>query len=113
MALLKGRLISKSSCHGKFLSILYKESGLVNLINEEITHKVFGEGNIVDQDASIITIDFNTGIKKFVYPDAFGKFITLNDQNTAKSLKKVISKEEELERKRKEEQEQQALERQH
>lgn len=88
----------------------------MNLINEEITHKVFGEGNIVDQDGAIITIDFNEDIKKFVYPDAFKEFITLNDQNTAKSLKKAISekemKEEALERKREQEQEQQMLEHQ-
>lgn len=96
--------------------MLFKESGLVNLINEEVTHKVFGEGNIVDQNASIITIDFNNDIKKFVYPDAFRKFITLNDQNSAKSLDKVIKKiekkDEALERKREEEREQLALERQ-
>ncbi|HLR68405.1 MAG TPA: malate synthase [Virgibacillus sp.] len=88
----------------------------MNLINEEITHKVFGEGNIVDQDASIITIDFNEDTKKFVYPDAFGSFITLNDRNTAKSLKQVLSKremkEEALEKKREEEKERQALEQQ-
>lgn len=89
----------------------------MNLINKEITHKVFGEGNIVDQDASFITIEFNNDIKKFVYPNAFGKFITLNDQNTAKSLNKILSKrerkEEALEKKRAEEKEQLALERRH
>src|SRR5699024_1768258 len=90
--------------------------GQLNLINEEITHKTFGEGNIVDQDESFITIDFEEGTKKFVYPDAFGKFITLKDRNTAKSLKKVISKiemeQEELERKREEERKLQVLEQQ-
>lgn len=35
----------------------------MNLINEEVTHKVFGEGNIVDHDESVITIDFNEDIK--------------------------------------------------
>ena len=88
----------------------------MNLINEEITHKVFGEGNIVGHDESIITIDFNEGIKKFVYPDAFVSFITLNDRNTAKSLKKVLLKremeEEALERKHEEEKRRQALEQQ-
>ena len=88
----------------------------MNLIDEEITHKVFGEGNIVDHDDSIITVDFNKDIKKFVYPDAFKKFITLNDRNTAKHLKQVLLKrkmeEEALERKREEEKEQQALEQQ-
>jgi len=84
----------------------------MNLLHEEVTHKVFGEGDIVDQDESFITIEFNEDTKKFVYPDAFGKFITLKDQDTAESLKKVISKieveREELEKKREEEKERQA-----
>ncbi len=88
----------------------------MNLINEEITHKVFGEGNIVGQEDSIITVDFDEEIKKFVYPDAFEKFITLNDQDMAKSLEEIISKKEmkreALKRKREEEKEQQELERQ-
>ena len=64
----------------------------MNLINEVITHKVFGEGNIVNHEESIITIDFNEEIKKFVYPDAFRKFITLNDQSTAKTFKEIFLK---------------------
>lgn len=88
----------------------------MNLINEEITHKVFGEGNIVEHEDSIITIDFNTDIKKFVYPDAFDEFITLNDKEIAKSLKKIFLKreleEEILEKQREEEKEQLILEQQ-
>ncbi|MUV37605.1 hypothetical protein JNUCC1_01411 [Lentibacillus sp. JNUCC-1] len=88
----------------------------MNLINEEITHKVFGKGNIVDQDESIITIDFEEGTKKFVYPDAFGNFITLTDQDAAESLQEVLlereKEEEALEQQREEERERQALEEQ-
>src|SRR5699024_2834105 len=87
-------------------------SVLVNLINEEITHKVFGEGNIVDHDDSIITVDFNEDIKKFVYPDAFGNFITLNDRDTAKSLKNILLKrtmEEEAQERKRDEEEQQSV----
>lgn len=84
----------------------------MNLINEEITHKIFGEGNIVDHDESIITIDFNEDIKKFVYPDAFGKFITLNDRNTAEQLNKVLSKRKKEEEALEEERERQAFEQQ-
>lgn len=62
----------------------------MNLINEKITHKVFGKGNIVDHDDTIITVDFDDDIKKFVYPDAFKNFITLNDEETAKSLNSVL-----------------------
>ncbi|QQK76193.1 malate synthase [Salicibibacter cibarius] len=88
----------------------------MNLINEEITHKTFGEGDIVDQDESSITIDFNEETKKFVYPDAFGTFITLKNRDTAKYLQKIISEREtekkELEKKREEDKERQALEQQ-
>lgn len=88
----------------------------MNLINEEITHKVFGEGNIVEHEGSIITVDFNEEIRKFVYPDAIGKFIKLNDPNTAKTFKKVMTKRQEeleaLEREREEERLRQELEEQ-
>ncbi|PIC64359.1 malate synthase [Sporosarcina sp. P13] len=88
----------------------------MNLINEEITHTVFGEGNIVEHEESIITVDFDKHSKKFVYPDAFKKFITLNDRSTAKTMKEIILKreaeEEILVRKREEEKESQMLEQQ-
>lgn len=71
-----------------------EESGPVNLINEEITHKVFGEGSIVDLDEDVITVDFNNDVKKFVYPDALGKFLKLKNREIAKTLKKVIAKRE-------------------
>lgn len=88
----------------------------MNLINEEITHKVFGEGNIVEHEDSVITVEFNNEVKKFVYPDAFEKFITLNNKDTAKSLKELFLKrkveEEALELQRLEEKEAEMLEQQ-
>src|SRR5699024_12228054 len=72
-------------------SSLFKESRIVNLINEKITHTVFGKGTIIDHTDSFITIDFDDDVKKFVYPDAFSKFITLNDENLVEYLYKVIS----------------------
>lgn len=88
----------------------------MNLINEKITHKTFGVGNIVDHDDSFITVDFNEDTKTFVFPDAFGTFITLKDRDTAESLKEIISekeaKEEALEKKREEERQRQVLEQQ-
>ena len=88
----------------------------MNLVNEEITHKVFGEGNIVEHEESIITVDFNENIKKFVYPDAFDEFITLNNESTAKSFKEIFLKrklkEELLEKEREEERESLMLEQQ-
>ena len=86
----------------------------MNLISEEVTHKVFGEGSIVEHEESIVTIEFDQDIKKFVYPDAFGKFITLNDQNIAAAFKEIFLKKEmeeaALEKKREEEHERLVLE---
>jgi len=88
----------------------------MNLINKEVTHKRFGKGNVVKHNDSIIEIHFATENKKFVFPDAFEKFLKLHDKNTANSLEKVLQKkiierkkieqekEEELNRQRKEQQ---------
>lgn len=72
---------------------------MLNLINKEVTHQVFGKGNIVKQNDSIIEIHFATENKKFVYPDAFGKYLKLHDKKTAHSLK-IVTQERELERER-------------
>lgn len=89
-------------------------SGSMNLINQEVTHTAFGKGNIVSHNGSIVTIDFNDETKKFFYPDAFKKFITMNDRETAESLEKVLLKKEKedkaLEKERKIEREQQLAE---
>lgn len=88
----------------------------MNILNEEIIHKVFGEGDVVHQDESFITVEFAEDVKKFVYPDAFGQFITLKNRDTAETLKEVISErmkeKEALEKQREEEREMQILEQQ-
>src|SRR5699024_9926202 len=74
-----------------------KGSMFMNLLKEKVTHRVFGKGQIVSQDESIITIDFENDSKRFVYPDAFGKFIILKNQDVADSLNEVISEKQEQE----------------
>lgn len=66
----------------------------MNLINKKVTHKRFGTGNIVNHNDTIIEINFATENKKFVFPDAFGKHITLHDRTVAESLKKIIQERE-------------------
>lgn len=88
----------------------------MNLINKEVIHKSFGKGSIVDQDDEFITINFDNETKKFIFPDAFGKFLTLEDKSAQETLKKAITefeeKQEKLEKKREEEQAQRLLEKQ-
>ena len=45
----------------------------------EIKHKAFGVGLVVDHVGAYITVRFGEVEKKFVYPDAFERFITLAD----------------------------------
>ncbi|RKQ37974.1 malate synthase [Oceanobacillus halophilus] len=66
----------------------------MNLINKEVTHKRFGKGSVVKHNESLIEVHFATENKKFVFPDAFGKYLKLNDQSAAHSLEKVIQKQE-------------------
>ncbi|HZJ76732.1 MAG TPA: hypothetical protein VFC70_03380 [Oscillospiraceae bacterium] len=60
----------------------------VDLIDKQVTHEVFGKGKVVKHCGSYIRIDFPSGNKKFVFPDAFGTYLTLTDQRMAKIVQK-------------------------
>ncbi len=62
----------------------------MDLLNKEVIHKVFGEGRVVKCSDSYVKIDFPSGNKKFVFPDAFGKFLKLNDKKTASVVNKMV-----------------------
>lgn len=53
---------------------------------------MFGEGNIIEQDEAIITVQFDDDTRKFVYPDAIGEYIELKDEQTAQAMQKIIAK---------------------
>ena len=68
--------------------------------NVKVMHRSFGEGVIVEHVGNYITVKFESASKKFVYPDAFEKFLTLadgtvseeiiNDINASKKAKQLI-----------------------
>lgn len=62
----------------------------MTLINRQVEHKAFGKGNVVEQSGSSIEVHFQAGNKKFIYPEAFSKFLTLTDPNTAASVQSLI-----------------------
>ena len=66
----------------------------MNLVDKEVTHKSFGNGRIVKHNDSLIEIHFAKEKKKFVYPDAFGKYLILHDKTAANSLEKIIQEKE-------------------
>jgi len=60
----------------------------LDLTNELITHPVFGKGKVISQENTRITIQFakEIGIKQFIYPDAFEKFLNMCNLAAAQSL---------------------------
>ncbi|NLJ78325.1 MAG: malate synthase [Tissierellia bacterium] len=85
----------------------------MNLVDKEVIHKTFGKGNVADYNDSYINIEFESGAKRFVFPDAFEKYITLIDERAAGLIKEKIEQRQEerreetmrLERQRAEERE--------
>ena len=66
----------------------------MNLIDKKVSHKLFGAGNIVKQNDSTVEINFESGNKKFVYPDVFANHLKLDDISDARLLEKIIQKKE-------------------
>ena len=64
----------------------------MDLVNKQVTHKIFGKGRVVEYNDLYIQIDFPSGNKKFVFPDAFGTYLTLIDQRAANFVGKMVQK---------------------
>lgn len=63
----------------------------MNLIGQPIKHRVFGAGIVTDLADGTVTICFQNGEKKFVYPDAFHNFLVLKDQKTQRHIEEQIT----------------------
>ncbi len=74
---------------------------MTDLINVIVNHKIFGEGKITDFSGKCITVAFDSVQKKFVYPDAFIKYLTLNDLDILETINNDI----EIKKKNREEEE--------
>lgn len=58
----------------------------MELIGLKVKHKVFGAGVITETDGNYITVEFAAKTSKFVYPDAFEKFIKAEDPAVQESI---------------------------
>ncbi len=60
----------------------------MNILNEEIGHITFGRGKVISQDADAFSVQFPEpyGSKKFVYPDAFERYLQLYNPDAASSV---------------------------
>ena len=62
----------------------------MQLIGETIRHVQFGRGVVTACDHNIITVDFPTGVKRFVYPDAFEQFLVPKDTETKEEINGIL-----------------------
>lgn len=62
-----------------------------DLLNLNVKHKVFGIGVITEASGNHLTIKFATRESKFVYPDAFEKFIIADDASIQAEIMEEIN----------------------
>lgn len=73
------------------------------LLGQPVKHVLFGKGIIADISDRFVTIRFEQGEKKFLYPDAFYRFLTLKDTEKQNKINAKYNKrlqDEEAERKK-------------
>lgn len=58
----------------------------MELIGLMVKHAALGVGTITKQDGNFITVAFDAKITKFVYPDAFEKYIRAEDDDMQAQL---------------------------
>lgn len=62
----------------------------MNLDNEIVIHKVFGEGSILQLEEDILTVAFISGEKRFIFPDAFNGFLMAKDPKISEQIQERI-----------------------
>ncbi|MEG1458437.1 MAG: hypothetical protein RSB37_05550 [Acetivibrio sp.] len=64
----------------------------MQLIEQTVVHKIFGKGTITALTDNTVTICFSQKEKKFIYPEAFVRFLTLKDDFAQKEIINMINK---------------------
>lgn len=62
----------------------------MELIGEKIYHKTFGNGTVLSLSDNKIVVEFSSGAKPFIFPDAFERFLTCEDINLQNAIIKIL-----------------------
>ena len=62
------------------------------LDNLQVQHKKFGLGTVIATSGKYMTIQFDSCVKNFVYPDSFEKFLTLADGTVSDEINEDLAK---------------------
>ena len=66
----------------------------MQLIGQAIRHEIFGKGVVTGCGKNILTICFSQGEKKFIYPDAFAKHLTLKNSDMQRRIQTILNERE-------------------
>jgi hypothetical protein len=64
----------------------------MNLVNQKVHHKAFGKGTVLSFNGGYLLVDFPIGQKRFIYPDAFDRFLSTEDSRVASEIRYDIEK---------------------
>lgn len=64
----------------------------MQLVGQAISHTKFGKGVVSETTDQTITIIFQHGEKKFLFPDAFEKFLALRNQEDQNQINELVQK---------------------
>ena len=62
----------------------------MQLTGQAVKHTAFGKGIVTGQEDNIIIVSFPQGEKRFLYPDAFRKFLTFHNQQAAEQVGSLL-----------------------
>lgn len=78
----------------------------MDIRNQIVIHKAFGEGEIIKHEGTSISVLFNQGEKKFIYPDSFKDFLKAKDESVNAQIQDELA---EIERQKAAEQQEKQL----
>lgn len=64
----------------------------MDILNQQVSHKKFGVGTVVEQTEDAIFVKFANVDKQFQYPSAFQKFLVLKDEMLQEEVLKEAKK---------------------
>lgn len=76
----------------------------MNLTGQKVKHRIWGSGVVTSQTETTIEIEFSIGVKRLQYPEAFEKFVVVEDTDIQTAIldnvreKKILEEKEKSER---------------
>ena len=67
---------------------------MTKIINATVTHKSFGKGKVQKINGGYVIVSFDDEERKFIYPEAFKRFLSIKDSLIAEKVNEVIEEKE-------------------